>query len=61
MRTETKVQAVIALLLVLVMGCAFLAIFYFKDLSPMEEEKKAEVYMDADESYSVLSFLRDKE
>lgn len=61
MRTETKVQAVIALLLVLVMGGAFLAIFYFKDLSPMEEEKKAEVYMDEGESYSVLSFLRDKE
>ena len=61
MRTEKKIQAVIALLMTLVMGGAFLAIFYFKEHSPIEEEHKAEVYMDEGESYSVLSFLRDKE
>lgn len=63
MRAETKVQAVIALLLILVMGSAFSAIIIVNDSYSHEEKEnpKPEWIMYEDESYSVLSFLRDKE
>ena len=61
MRAETKVQAAIAILLILVIGIALLGIRFFKDRSLSEEDHKPEYIMDEDESYSVLSFLRDEE
>lgn len=60
MRTELKVQAVIALLLALVMGGTFLSFRVFKEMKSAEKEEKDPFwFMDEGESYSVLSFLRD--
>lgn len=62
MRTELKVQAVIALLLALVTGGALLFLINFKDHeSPKKEEEKIDWRMNEGETYSVLSFLRGKE
>ena len=62
MRTETKVQAVIAIILILVMGGAILLLVRFRDQkAPEDNGTGISLFMNEGESYSVLSFLKEKE
>ena len=62
MRTETKVQAVIALILAFVIGGTLLFLINFKGQdSPKKEDTGIAFTMNEGESYSVLSFLRGRE
>jgi len=61
-RTETKVQAIIAIILIFVMGGSVLLLFYFKEhRDPENVEKGIGLFMNEGETYSVLSFLKEKE
>lgn len=62
MRTETKVQAVIAIILILVMGGAILLLVRFRNQkAPEDNGTGISLFMNEGESYSVISFLKDKE